>query len=97
MLVEVHVCLCSMLVSMHMCICVCLLWWSLGVSIQGYKYNGFLSFPFLAPQLIGGPPNPDHDSDENVVSVFINQVINPEKPLASAVSALLTETAHIAI
>ena len=40
----------------------------------------------LPSQLIGGPPNPDHDSDENVVSVFINQVINPEKPLASAVS-----------
>ena len=42
-------------------------------------------------QLIGGPPNPDHDCDENVVSVFINQVINPEKPLASAVSAKLPD------
>ena len=37
-------------------------------------------------QLLGGPPNPDLDSDDNVISVFINKVINPDKPFESSVS-----------
>ena len=40
-------------------------------------------------QLLGGPPNPDLDSDDNVISVFINKVINPDKPFESSVSGLL--------
>ena len=36
--------------------------------------------------LLGGPPDPEHDSDENVVSVFINKVVNPDKPFGSNVS-----------
>ena len=38
-------------------------------------------------ELLGGAPDPEHDSDENIISVFINKVINPEKPFASSVSA----------
>lgn len=37
-------------------------------------------------ELLGGAPDPEHDSDENIISVFINKVINPEKPFASSVS-----------
>jgi len=37
-------------------------------------------------QLLGGSPYPDLDSDENVISVFINKVINPDKPFESSVS-----------
>ena len=36
--------------------------------------------------LLGGPPDPEHDSEGNIISVFINKVINPEKPFASSVS-----------
>ena len=43
----------------------------------------------IIPQLLGGPPNPDLDSDDNVISVFINKVINPDKPFESSVSGLL--------
>lgn len=31
-------------------------------------------------QLIGGPPQPDVDSPDNIISVFINRVIDPEPP-----------------
>ncbi len=30
-------------------------------------------------------PGPEHDNDENIISVFINQVINPDKPFGSSV------------
>jgi len=34
-------------------------------------------------ELIGGPPNPDQDSPTNVISVFVNKVIDPEHPFAT--------------
>ena len=54
-------------------------------------------------QLIGGPPQPDTDSDENLVSVFINQVVDSENPATSCdsvriyllqLSSLLVQHAH---
>lgn len=36
--------------------------------------------------IIGGPPNPDQDSPDNVISVFISKVIDPENPFGSMVS-----------
>ena len=41
--------------------------------------------------LLGGPPDPEHDSDENIISVFINKVVNPDKPFGSTVSWHTTE------
>ena len=38
-------------------------------------------------QLLGGPPDPEHDSDENIISVFINKIVNPDKPFGSTVSS----------
>ena len=38
--------------------------------------------------LLGGAPDPEHDNDENIISVFINKVINPDKPFGSSVSWL---------
>ena len=35
--------------------------------------------------LIGGPPNPEHDSPTNVISIFVNKVIDPEHPFATNV------------
>ena len=43
----------------------------------------FLSVLF---QLLGGPPDPERDSDTNIISVFISKVINPDKPFGSSVS-----------
>ena len=37
--------------------------------------------------LLGGPPDPERDSDENIISVFINKVVNPDKPFGSTVCA----------
>ena len=37
-------------------------------------------------ELIGGPPNPEHDSPTSVISVFVNKVIDPEHPFATNVS-----------
>ncbi|CAK8696388.1 unnamed protein product [Clavelina lepadiformis] len=34
-------------------------------------------------QLIGGPPNPDADNANDCISVFINRVIDPDKPYAA--------------
>ena len=34
--------------------------------------------------LIGSPPAPDQDRPENVVSTFINQIINPEQPFGTS-------------
>ena len=36
--------------------------------------------------LLGGSPDPEHDNEENIISVFINKVINPDKPFGSSVS-----------
>ena len=36
--------------------------------------------------LIGGPPDPEHDSPTNIISVFVNKVIDPEHPFATNVS-----------
>ncbi|XP_048580263.1 transformation/transcription domain-associated protein isoform X2 [Nematostella vectensis] len=34
--------------------------------------------------LIGGPPNPDQDSSENVISVFVSKVIDPADPFGTS-------------
>ena len=36
--------------------------------------------------IIGGPPNPEQDSGENVISVFVSRVIDPENPFKTSVS-----------
>ena len=38
--------------------------------------------------LLGGMPDPEHDSNENIISVFINKVIDPDKPFGSTVSSV---------
>lgn len=35
--------------------------------------------------IIGGPPNPEQDSEENVISVFVSRVIDPENPFKISV------------
>lgn len=35
-------------------------------------------------RLIGGPPTPDQDLPDNVISMFINKVIDPEKPFGTS-------------
>ena len=37
--------------------------------------------------LLGGAPDPEHDNEDNIISVFINKVINPDKPFGSSVSS----------
>ncbi len=39
---------------------------------------------FFIIQLIGGPPNPSQDSSENLVSIFISKVIDPENPYGTS-------------
>ncbi|KAK2564815.1 Transformation/transcription domain-associated protein [Acropora cervicornis] len=34
--------------------------------------------------LIGGPPSPEHDSNDNVISVFIGKVIDPDNPFGTS-------------
>lgn len=46
-------------------------------------------------ELIGGPPNPEHDSNTNVISVFVNKVIDPEHPFATNVSIVFDYFAGI--
>lgn len=36
-------------------------------------------------QIIGSPPNPDQDNDENIVGVFINKIIDPDNPFRASV------------
>ena len=36
--------------------------------------------------LIGGPPSPEQDSNENVISVFVCKVIDPDNPFGTSVS-----------
>lgn len=35
-------------------------------------------------KLIGGPPTPDTDPSDNIISVFILKVIDPENPFATS-------------
>ena len=37
--------------------------------------------------LIGGPPSPEQDSNENVISVFVCKVVDPENPFGTSVSS----------
>ena len=39
-------------------------------------------------ELLGGAPDPEHDNEDNIISVFINKVINPDNPFGSSVSTL---------
>nr|KAG5693699.1 hypothetical protein BaRGS_008341 [Batillaria attramentaria] len=34
--------------------------------------------------LVGGPPAPELDNDDNVISVFINRIIDPDNPFATS-------------
>lgn len=88
-------------------------------NISGFVYNDRLkanilqyilipSFQFAFEnnqhvQLIGGPPQPDTDSDDNIISVFINKVVDPDKsPVTSdsirifllQLSSLFVQYAH---
>lgn len=36
--------------------------------------------------IVGGPPNPEQDNAENVISVFVSRVIDPENPFKTSVS-----------
>lgn len=40
--------------------------------------------------LIGGPPSPEQDSNENVISVFVCKVVDPDNPFGTSVSQNLT-------
>ena len=35
--------------------------------------------------IIGGPPNPEQDNEENVISVFVSRVIDPDNPFKTSV------------
>ena len=35
--------------------------------------------------LIGGPPSPEQDSNENVISVFVCKVVDPDNPFGTSV------------
>ena len=39
--------------------------------------------------LIGGPPSPEQDSNENVISVFVCKVVDPDNPFGTSVSRTL--------
>uniref|UniRef100_A0A0L8IF18 Non-specific serine/threonine protein kinase n=1 Tax=Octopus bimaculoides TaxID=37653 RepID=A0A0L8IF18_OCTBM len=49
--------------------------------------------------LIGGPPSPDQDNSDNVISVFINRVIDPENPFGTsdAVRILLLQFSSLLV
>lgn len=49
--------------------------------------------------LIGGPPAPEQDSDENVISVFINRIIDPDNPFGTsdAVRILLLQFSSLLV
>ena len=38
--------------------------------------------------LIGGSPSPEQDSNENVISVFIRKVVDPDNPFGTSVSTI---------
>ena len=54
-------------------------------------------------ELIGGAPQPDTDSDDNIISVFINKVVDPDNPYSTSdsvrifllqLSSLFVQYAH---
>ncbi|KAK6165821.1 hypothetical protein SNE40_022660 [Patella caerulea] len=50
-------------------------------------------------RLIGGPPSPEQDSEDNVISVFINRIIDPDNPFATsdAVRILLLQFSSLLV
>lgn len=50
-------------------------------------------------RLIGGPPAPDQDNPDNVISVFINKVIDPDNPFktSDAVRILLLQFSSLLV
>jgi transformation/transcription domain-associated protein len=50
-------------------------------------------------QLIGGPPSPDQDNTDNVISVFINRIIDPDNPFGTsdAVRILLLQFSSLLV
>ncbi|KAH9524763.1 hypothetical protein Btru_027782, partial [Bulinus truncatus] len=50
-------------------------------------------------RLIGGPPAPDQDNEDNVISVFINRIIDPENPFGTsdAVRILLLQFSSLLV
>ncbi|XP_055874365.1 transformation/transcription domain-associated protein-like isoform X5 [Biomphalaria glabrata] len=50
-------------------------------------------------KLIGGPPAPDQDNEDNVISVFINRIIDPENPFGTsdAVRILLLQFSSLLV
>lgn len=50
-------------------------------------------------KLIGGPPAPDYDYKENIISVFITKIIDPENPFGTsdAVRILLLQLSSLLV
>ncbi|XP_060086157.1 transformation/transcription domain-associated protein-like [Ylistrum balloti] len=50
-------------------------------------------------KLIGGPPAPDQDNMENIISVFINKIIDPDNPFGTsdAVRILLLQLSSLLV
>ncbi|CAH1788418.1 unnamed protein product [Owenia fusiformis] len=50
-------------------------------------------------KLIGGPPVPDQDNSENIISVFINKIIDPDNPFGTsdAVRILLLQFSSLLV
>jgi len=50
-------------------------------------------------RLIGGPPSPDQENPENIISVFINNVIDPDNPFGTsdAVRILLLQFSSLLV
>lgn len=50
-------------------------------------------------KLIGGPPAPDQDNPDNVISVFINKIIDPDNPFGTsdAVRILLLQFSSLLV
>ena len=38
--------------------------------------------------IIGGPPNPELDNEENVISIFVSRVIDPDHPFKTSVRTI---------
>ncbi|KAK7109588.1 transformation/transcription domain-associated protein-like isoform X2 [Littorina saxatilis] len=49
--------------------------------------------------LVGGPPAPEQDNDDNVISVFINRIIDPDNPFGTsdAVRILLLQFSSLLV
>jgi len=50
-------------------------------------------------RLIGGPPSPDQENPDNIISVFINNVIDPDNPFGTsdAVRILLLQFSSLLV